>query len=416
MKIANYTKNLIVAAAMGIASLTAANAAEDTIKFGLCYDLSKSYTFLTPQATQAAQDLATLVNMKGGISGHPVEIIVRDHGNEPQRGIECYEQLRRDGVFVFEMMSTPVSLAVLPRIMKDKNILIQSLVGRGDAIDGSVFTHVFPVGPTYLGQSANDIAYIKEQNDGDLHGVKIGFMYLDFSFGQEPIEVLKTLAEKEGFELKLYPVPLPGNDQSSIWTKVRRDKPDVIMAWMLAGGHVVAAKEMKRNGYPISQYLSVNWLNEVDIRNIGEEAAIGIKRGTNVAGGQDIPIIQEILTEVYGAGKGAGPVEKVYDVYYNTGVGIYSAAFEAARLAVEQNGFPVTPETMKAGFESLVDFDANGLFAPLTVTSEDHGGGGKTRVEMWDGNTWVPQQEWTAAYTDLIWELVKESSASFKVE
>ena len=416
MKLTTYTRNLAAAAAVGIASLSPASAADDTIKFGLCYDLSKSYTFVTPQIAQAAQDLATLTNMKGGISGHDVEIVVQDHGNEPQRGIECYEKLKREGVFVFDMLSTPVSIAVLPRIMKDKNVLIQSLVGRGDAVDGSVFTQVFPVGPTYWGQMANDIAYIKEQSGGDMKGVKVGFAYLDYPFGQEPIEILQTLAEKEGFEVALYPVPLPGSDQASVWTKVRRDKPDYVVAWLLAGGHVVAAKEMKRNGFPISKYISVNWLNEVDISNIGAEAAIGLKRGTNVAGGQDIPIIQEILSDVYGAGKGAGPAEKINDVYYNTGLAIYSAAFEAARLAVEQNGSPLTPDSMKAGYESIVDFDANGLFAPITVTAQDHGGGGKTRVEMWDGETWVPQQDWTAAYTDVIWDVVKESSSKFTVE
>ena len=416
MKTKTYVKRLAAAAVLGLTSLSTANAAEDTIKFGLCYDLSKSYTFVTPQVSQAAQDLATLVNMKGGIGGHDVEVIVQDHGNEPQRGIECYEKLKREGVFVFDMLSTPVSIAVLPRIMKDKNVLIQSLVGRGDAADGSVFTQVFPVGPTYWGQAANDIAYIKEQSGGDLTGVKVGFAYLDYPFGQEPIEILETLAEKEGFELQLYPVPLPGSDQASVWTKVRRNKPDYMVAWLLAGGHVVAAKEMKRNGFPISNYIGVNWLNEVDVANIGAEAAIGLKRGTNVAGGQDIPIIQEIISEVYGAGKGAGSADSINDVYYNTGLAIYSAAFEAARLAVEQNGFPVTPDSMKAGYESIVDFDANGLFAPITVTADDHGGGGKTRVEMWDGKTWVPQQDWTAAYTDVIWEVVKESSSKFSAE
>ena len=63
MRTMTYVKCLAAAAIMGLTSLSAAQAAEDTIKFGLCYDLSKSYTFVTPQITQAAQDLATLVNM-----------------------------------------------------------------------------------------------------------------------------------------------------------------------------------------------------------------------------------------------------------------------------------------------------------------------------------------------------------------
>lgn len=402
-----------VALGLSLAAGSAAAAEKEPIRFGLCYDLSKSYTFITPQVVQGARDLATLVNMQGGIEGHKIEIVVEDHGNEPQRGIECYERLKREGIFIFDMLSTPVSIAVLPRIMDDKNILLQSLVGRGDAVDGSVFTQVFPIGPTYWGQAANDVAYVKQEMGGDLADAKIAFVYVDYPFGQEPIKILKTLSEKEGFELGLFPYPLPGTDQSSTWTQVRRFDPDYIISWSLAGMHTVAVREMKRNGIPLDKYISVNWLNEVDIHNIGAEAAKGIKRGTNVAGGQDIPIIKEIIEKVYGAGKGAGPKEDIKDVYYNTGVAIYSVAFEGARLALEQFGAPLTPEKMKKGLESLKDFDANGLIAPVTVTAEDHGGGGKTRIEMWDGTKWVPQTDWIGAYTDVVWDVVKKNSAQF---
>ena len=326
-------------------------AAQEPIKFALCYDISKAYSFVTPQVAQAARDYAELLNQKGGISGHPIEVIVQDHGNEPQRGIECYEKLKREGVMVFDFLSTPVSRAVLPRIMKDGNIMMQSLAGRGDAVDGDVFKWVFPVGPTYWGQAANDVAYIKQKQGGNLKGVKIAFLYIDYPFGQEPIGILKTLAAKEGFDLQLFPYPLPGNDQASAWTQMRRFDPDWIISWSLSNMHVIASREMKRNGIPMSKYISVNWLNEVDIKNIGADAAKGLKRGTNVAGGQDHPLIQEIITKLYDKGKGAGDRKHLEDVYYNTGLAIYSIAFEGARLAVEKGGWPLTPEKLKAGLE-----------------------------------------------------------------
>ncbi len=416
MKIRQPIKAAALAAALATGATVASAQSAEPIRFGLCFDLSKSYTFVSPQVAQAAQDLAMYTNDNGGIEGHPVELIVRDHGNEPQRGVECYEQLKREGVFNFYFLSTPVTNAALPRVMKDGNILLQSFVGRGDAVDGEVFDWVFPVGPTYWQQAANDVAFIKEQMGGDLGNAKIGFIYLDYPFGQEPIEILKTLAEREGFQLELYPVPLPGSDQSGAWSNIRRDKPDYVISWLLAGGHVVASKEMRRNGFPIDRYLSVNWMNEVDIRNIGEEEAKGILRGTNVAGGQDVPMVRTMLDTYYANGTGSGPESLVYDVYYNTGLATYSLAFEAARIAIVQNGWPITPETMKAAFESLSDFDGNGIMAPVTVTPEDHGGGGKTRVEQWDGTTWVPLTDWSAEYTDVVWEVIKESSAQFTVE
>jgi branched-chain amino acid transport system substrate-binding protein len=393
--------------------ISGSQALAEPFKVGVCYDLSKAYTFATPQVSQAAMDLAKLVNMKGGIGGEPVEVIVRDHGNEPQRGIECYSRLSREGVFVFDTLSTPVSLAILPRVMEDERVLMQSLVGRGDAVDGTVFDWVYPVGPTYWGQAANDIGYIKQLHDGDLTGVKVAFIYFDYPFGQEPIEILETLAEKEGFELLLYPVPLPGNDQTGAWSKMRRDKPDHVISWMLGGAHVVASKEMQRNRIPLEKYISVNWLNEVDIANIGAEAAAGIKRGTNVVGGPDVPLRLEIISELYDKGQGSGPLVNTQDVYYNTGLAMYSIIFEAARKAVELHGLPITAHSYKAGLESLKDFDANGLMAPITVTPEDHGGGGKTRIEMWDGKTWVSQTDWIAEYTDIVWDVVKESSSKY---
>lgn len=400
----------------GLALLLAGGAAQaqpQTIKFGLCYDLSKAYTFVTPQIVQAAKDYATLLNAKGGIEGHPIEIVVQDHGNEPQRGIECYEKLKREGVMMFDMLSTPVSRAVLPRMMADGNILLQSFVGRGDAVDGDVFKWIFPIGPTYWGQVANDIAYIKAQNKGNLKGVKIGFIYPDYAFGQEPIPVLKTLAAKEGFELGLFPNPMPGRDQAAVWTQIRRFDPQHVISWNLSAMHVVAAKEMKRNGIPMDRLIVVNWLNEVDINNIGPVEAKGLKRGTNVVGGKEHPLMQQIAKEVYGANKGAGDIKVMDDIYYNTGLAMYSVMFEGVKQAIRKDKWPLTPAKIKDGLESLRGFDANGLIAPVTVTAKDHGGGGKTRIDMWDGTKWVPQSDWVAAYTDVVDQVVKEQSAEF---
>jgi len=395
------------------ALVAASGAAQAQIKYGLCYDLSKAYTFVTPQIVQAAKDYADLLNAKGGIEGQKIEIIAQDHGNEPQRGIECYEKLKREGVMMFDFLSTPVSRAVLPRAMSDGNIMLQSFVGRGDAIDGDVFKWIFPIGPTYWGQVANDVQYIKNQSKGNLKGVKIGFIYPDYAFGQEPIPVLKTLAAKEGFELQLFPNPLPGKDQAAVWTQIRRSNPDWIISWNLSAMHVVAAKEAKRNGIAMDKMIVVNWFNEVDIANIGAAEAKGIKRGTNVVGGKDHPVMKQIEAELYAKGKGNGDVKNMNDIYYNTGLAMYSVMFEGTRLAIKAGGLPLTPAKIKAGLESLKNFDANGLMSPVTVTASDHGGGGKTRVDMWDGAKWVPQSDWISAYGDVVGAVVKEQSAEF---
>jgi branched-chain amino acid transport system substrate-binding protein len=403
-------RQLLGAAALAL-SVPAAFAA-DPVRFALCYDLTKAYTFITPQVAQAVKDYAALLNLRGGIEGHPIEIIVQDHGNEPQRGIECYERVKGQAVSV-DLLSTPVSRAVLPRAMKDGRVMIQALVGRGDAVDGEVFKWVFPLGPTYWGQAANIVSYVKKQAGSNLKGKKIAFLYVDYPFGQEPIPILKELQKREGFDLGLFPYPLPGSDQSSAWTQIRRYQPDVVIHWGFSAMHVVAAKEAKRNGIGLDKVITVNWFNEVDLANIGADNAKGLRRSATVVSGTDHPLIKDIQRELYDKGRGNGDPKFLADIYYATGLSIYAPVFEAARLALKNEKAPLTSDKLRKGLESLKDFNAGGLIPPLTVTAKDHGGGGRTRIELWDGTKWVPQTDWIFDYGDVVWSTVKQHSAEF---
>lgn len=410
-------KLLSVLASVGLALSSAqpalAQAKAEPIKFAFCTDLTKILTFVQPQFSQAALDYAKILNQQGGIEGHPVEVLVQDHGSEPQRAIECYEKMRREGAIAYYFASTAVTIAMLPRLMSDGSVMHSTFIGRGDSIDGEVFKWVFPVGPTYWGQAANHVHYIKTRSNGNLKGVKVAFIYPDYPFGQDSIPLLKTLAAHEGFELGLFPHPLPGNDQAAAWTQIRRFNPDWVISWNLSNMHVVASREMKRNGIPMDKYISTNWINEVDIANIGAENAKGLKRTTTVVGGKDHPLMQQIVKDLYDKGNGSGPAKHLDDIYYNGGLASMAPFFEGARLAIKEYGWPLTPDKMRRGMERMRNFDANGLMAPLTVTEKDHGGGGKSRIDMWDGAKWVPQTDWVSAYQDVVWATVKQRSAEF---
>lgn len=387
--------------------------AADPVKIGLCYDLTKIYVAAVPQVAQAVKDYAELLNQRGGIEGHPIQVTVQDHGNEPQRGIDCYERLKREGVMVFDFFSTPVSRAVLPRIMQDGNIMVQPLTGRGDAVDGEVFTNVFPLAPTYWGQAANIISYFKKQAGGKLEGKKVAYLYLDTPFGREPMPVLEALKRIERFDLQTFPFPVPGNDQSAAFAQIRRFQPDWVVLWSFSPLNPITFREMQRNGIPLEKLVTVNWINEVDINNFGAAAAKGLKRSAVVSGGAEHPLVRDILRELYDKGKGNGERKLVADSYYNTGLAVYSSVFEGVRLAIKSQGWPLTPQKLRQGMYQIKNYDAKGFMAPITVTPKDHGGGGKTRIDMWDGAKWVPQTDWFADYTGLVNTLVKANSADF---
>src|SRR5690625_6611092 len=89
-------------------------------------------------------------------------------------------------------------------------------------------------------------------------------------------------------------------------------------------------------------------------------------------------------------------------------------ALEAARLAVEEYGAPLTGEKLRKGFELLNGFDAEGLIPKVTITNDDHQGGGAGRVVEWSGTAWEPISDWKASFQDLVWEQIEKGAKNYR--
>lgn len=407
---------LTIAAAMLAISFATASAQTNVapIKFGAAEDFTKVYTFVTIEYSQGQRDYVSLINARGGIKGHPVQYLLVDTGNEPQRGIEAYERFKEEGAVMVDFLSTPVSKAVVPRALADGMNVMSLFHGRDDAADGSVFPTIFPMTPSYWSQATLIIKYIEDQALGDLKGKKIALVGIDSPFGREPAPVFEELSKRLGYEFANFPYPSPGNEQSAVWTSVRRFAPDWIVIWGAGGGQVVSLQTALSAGIPMDHILSVIWLSETDMEIVGADQTKGIMKFQGVRTGRDLPVMKAIQAEVIDKHLGAGAPEKIASAYYNIGVASMALFVEGARLALEKDDGPLTPAKLKAGLESIKDFTAEGLMPPTTITPTDHQGGGRGRIAQWDGNHWVPKSDWTAAYQDVVWDLIHKSAAEFK--
>ena len=410
---------LAVAAAAAVATAAVGLAAparaqdKEPITFALLQDFTGVYTFVSNEYNQGQQDYIKLINAQGGVNGHPIELIVRDTGNEPQRGIEAYNRAVEEGTVLVDFLSTPVSRAMVPRVLDDEVTMITALHGRGDASAGKTFPYVFPMMATYWSQ-ASVLANYMEEEMGGLEGKKIAHVFIDSPFGREPLPILRELAERKGFEVKAFPYPSPGNEQSSTWSDVRRWGPDYVTIWGAGGGQPVSIRTAIRNGISPEQILSVVWLARTDMKQVGFDAATGVKRFEAVHTGRDTPVIQDILKQVVEPGNGTGDKANVGTTYYNIGVATMAASVQAAQHALDEHGAPLTGSKLKQGFEMLRDFNARGLMPPITITAEDHQGGGYGRVSMWNGEEWEPQTDWVSAYQDIVWQEIKDNAKEFE--
>jgi branched-chain amino acid transport system substrate-binding protein len=83
---------------------------------------------------------------------------------------------------------------------------------------------------------------------------------------------------------------------------------------------------------------------------------------------------------------------------------------EAIRLAMEKDGLPLTGEKVQKGFESIKDFSLGGFLPPLTVTPQDHEGGGWVRLYQTKGEQLVAHTDWFHGYRDIILDEVKKAA------
>jgi len=401
-------------AAAVIGGRAAAAVDEKIILFGMPQDFTKIYTFLTVEYSQGQRDYFSLVNSRSGINGYKIVADVSDSANDIPRAIETYERLKREGMVLIDPLSTPVARALVSRALEDKINLVTPFSGRSDAADGTVFPYVMPLSPNYWSQAALIIEFFRQQ-DKDLKGKKLVLVHIDTPFGKEPIPILQTLSQKLGYEFATFPYAPPGNDQSAVWPQVRRAKPDWVIFWGAGVGQSSSLSEAIRNGIPVDRMCAQVWLSESDMNVVGNDAAKGVLKVEPCASGRDPKIIGDILKDVVGKRQGAGPDAKIGTSYYNYGVMMGAIMVEGVRLAFNRfpNG-PITGAWLNAGLTSITNFTAEGLLPAMTITKEDHQGGGKGRIARWDGTKFVPQTDWFAAGQDVVWEEIYKSAETFK--
>jgi branched-chain amino acid transport system substrate-binding protein len=188
----------------------------------------------------------------------------------------------------------------------------------------------------------------------------------------------------------------------------RRMKADWVITHMFGAGPSVSVKEFKKAGFPLNRVVSFVWgAGESDAEAAGWDVAQGYLGLQFTGVGRNFPVVQEIMKMYRDEGKEVP--KSVGSVYYNRGILWGALLVEAARLGLQNFGEPLTGEKMKKGFESMKNFDLGGFLPPLTVTPQDHEGGGWVRVYQVKGREWVPVTDWIRGYQDEVWKLIKET-------
>ncbi len=415
------------AAVLFAATVLPATAQEKQFVPGLMYRSGPYAPNGVPFANGLA-DYFKMVNAKGGINGVQIEYEECDTAYNNDRGVECYERLKKPGAAAITPLSTGITYALIDRATADKIPVLSMGYGRTAGSDGTVFPYVFTLPATYW-SGADVIVNHIAQNEGGydkLKGKKIALVYHDSAYGKEPIGTLEALAAAHGFELSLFPVAHPGLEQKATWLQIGRQlRPDWVLMWGWGVMNSTAIKEAAAVAYPMDHFIGIWWSgSEQDVTPAGDQAK-GYKSANFHGTGTDYPAIKDIIKLVQDAGNGTGPRDEVGTVLYNRGVMNGAIIVEAIRTAQDKYGKKaLLGEQIRDGFEAL-NIDAarleamglTGFMEPIKITCADHEGTGRAFIQQWDGKGWNKVSDWIEPNrAGLLRPMIVEAAAAYAAE
>lgn len=335
--------------------------AKEPLRFGVTMPMTGS------QSTQGVDLLTSIqwavadINAKGGVDGHPLEMIALDSQGEPQLGIAAVNRLVHvEKVPVFIIAWSGVVKAVAPIANREK--VLELSVGASSPDIAKLGDYVYTTYPL----SDVDVAALARYTVDTLGKKRVAVAYINNDSGVEGARAYRTAFEKAGGQIVAYEAYDPkGSDFSGVVLKMRSSNPEMIHMHGLMTDTLQVMTQMRQLGmnHRVSMYGGVGY-NFKLIAQLGAAAEGMIV--TNIApGAKDNPNVQGFIDRWQ---KTVGHASNALSVTQYTYDGPYLIA-ELYRWVLKNN-LPATGENLRKALLTIKKFDL-----PMTGSlevSEDH--------------------------------------------
>ncbi|GAB1157340.1 urea ABC transporter substrate-binding protein [Paenibacillus illinoisensis] len=299
-------------------------ASDETIKVGILHSLSGTMAISEVSVKDAEMLAIEEINAAGGVLGKQIEPVIEDGASDwPTFAEKAGKLLQQDKVAaVFGGWTSASRKAMLPVFEQNKGLLFYPVQYEG--LESS--PNIFYTGATTNQQIVPSVTWLLENR-----GKTFYLLGSDYVFPKTANQVIKAQLAAEGGEVvgEEY-TPLGHTDYSTIISKIKAAKPDVVYNTLNGDSNVAFFKQLKDAGIISEQMttLSVS-VAEEEIRGIGADVLKGHLASWNYYQTTDTPenkTFVEKYKEKYGADRvTADPIEAGYVAVY-----LWKAAVEKA--------------------------------------------------------------------------------------
>jgi len=221
-------------------------AEDDTIKIGALFSVTGRTSFLGIPEKETVEMLVEQINLKGGINGKKVEVIIYDTEGDASKAVEFATKLIYEDkvVGIIGPTLSGTSLAVVDIANENKIPLIS-------AAASIKIVEPIPERKWVFKTAQNDriavkkiFSYLKKQNIN-----KIAFLTVSNAFGKSGQLQMESAVGNFGYKVVANETFSPkATDIKSQLLRIKKQKPDAIICWGTNPGPAYVAKNIKELG------------------------------------------------------------------------------------------------------------------------------------------------------------------------
>ncbi len=238
------------------------------IKVGALFSVTGPSSFLGGPEARISQMLVDEINSKGGVSGHKIELVIKDTLGEPEKAISFAKQLiEEEQVFaIIGPSTTGESLKIKKLCQDNKTILISCAAA--EAIVEPLLPYVFKT-PQKDSYAARKI-FMRLKEMGL---TKVGIVSDNTGFGAGGKDQLEKYAPEFGMTIVGNEVYDKGDtDLTAVATKIKASGAQAVVNWSVVPAQSIVMKNFRQVGFKGPLFQSHGFGNIRYVKAAGEAA------------------------------------------------------------------------------------------------------------------------------------------------
>lgn len=325
--------------------------------------------------------------------GWTIRAVERDHGYNPQRSVQMFNEIRENILFIGTSFGTPNTMPLRPMLERHRIMAFPASLSR----QLQAFPYTPPLGPTYYVEVLRGLDFIASDAGGG-ENVRIAIVYQQDDYGRDGLDAVNFGAPRLNMQIVARETYAPGqSDFTALVSSLRRARAThVIMATVPSATAPILGTAAQLDYTPMWLGNSASWVDRFFDPDVVPASAF--RNYYLLSGlthwGEDTPLFRRMEAAFKKYAPNARQDSYTLGAYFSGMVQI-----EAIRRMIESEDIEISREGFIKALRTMNDFDAWGsLPEPMDFSRTPYHLGTQTRVLRpdFDGPGWEVVADYAA--------------------